>query len=84
MNNSNKLNNLTKEEFALLYDSMSQKRLAMRLKTTVNNVMNYRNAYQLPEKPKGRPTNDGYRFRNDDTFKPEVQTILDKYDKAVS
>lgn len=74
----NKLDKFTKEEFTLLYHSMSQKRLARTTGVTVNTVMKKVKELELPRKPKGRPKNTGYLFKDEQVIKPEVQEILDR------
>lgn len=77
----NKLDIFTEEEFKLLYNSMSQKKFARRVGTTVNTIMKRRKEYNLPTKPKGRPTTGEYSFKDEITYTPEVISLLEKIDK---
>lgn len=73
-----KLKNLTKEEFKILYDSMSQKQLSKTLNVTIKTVMKRVAAYDLPRKPKGRPIHNSVCFKDETQSNPEVDAILKK------
>ena len=73
-----KLQNITPEEFKLLYDSMSQKQLCRVLNVTFKTVKKRREKYGLPVKPKGRPIESGYHFKGENVYTPEVQALIDR------
>ena len=83
MNSTNKLNNFSVEEFKLLYESMSQKKLAIRLGTSVNNIEKYVKENNFDPKPKGRPRNKDYEFKDQNSQPEQIEALLKRYDEAV-
>jgi len=74
------LDKFTKEEFELLYNSMSQKQLHYATHIAVNTLMKKVDALGLERKPKGRPV-ENISFKEEQENQKQVEALLKKYEK---
>lgn len=74
------LDKFTKEEFELLYNSMSQKQLHYKTGISVNTLMDRVDKLGLERKPKGRPVEKS-SFKDQKEDNSQVQALLEKYQK---
>ena len=74
------LDRFTKEEFELLYNSMSQKQLHYKTGISVNTLMDRVDKLGLERKPKGRPV-ENISFKEEQENQKQVEVLLKKYEK---